>query len=90
MTSRDFCYWLQGYFEIALADGQHTVFLTPAQINTLKSHLAMVFRHEIDPSMGDQEHQTELNEIHEGGSVTPQTPFSQAHQSPGVDELYRC
>lgn len=63
MQSRDFCYWLQGYFEIAVTDGQ-PVNLTPGQVKTIQNHLAMVFKHEIDPSMGGQDHQTTLNDLH--------------------------
>jgi len=61
MTSRDFAYWLQGFFEIT----------NPSTINTdqtdmIKRHLNMVFKHEIDPSMGDAKHNKELTDIHEG------------------------
>jgi hypothetical protein len=64
MTSRDFVYWLQGYFEITGADAT----LGPAQIDRIKKHLALVFVHEIDPSFGDAEAQKKLNEVHGGGS----------------------
>jgi hypothetical protein len=60
MQSRDFCYWLQGYFEIHGGD----VVLTPAQVDMIKKHLNMVFVHEIDPAMGDKPHQDKLNSIH--------------------------
>lgn len=59
MTSRDFCYWLQGYIELA-KDQQ----LTPGQFRMIQSHLSMVFKHEIDPSMGNETHQEELNQLH--------------------------
>ena len=52
MTSRDFCCWLQGYFELSDAHDQnarnHT--LSAGQIAMIKNHLEMVFKHEIDPS----------------------------------------
>lgn len=59
MTSRDFAYWLQGFFEVS----------EPKEINEketlmIKKHLALVFKHEIDPSMGNEKHQEELNIIH--------------------------
>jgi len=61
MTSRDFCYWLQGYLEIsginANAGG-----LKPDQLVCIQKHLNLVFKHEIDPSFGDD--QEELNKIH--------------------------
>lgn len=61
MTSRDFAFWLQGYFEISGAQA-----LTEPQVLTVKAHLALVFKHEIDPSMGDKAHQQALNELHQG------------------------
>ena len=61
MTARDFAYWLQGYFEI---HGK-AVSLSPDQIGLIKRHLALVFRHEIDPSFGDEAQQTALNSIHD-------------------------
>ena len=62
MTSRDFAFWLQGFFEI-----QKPVTIDAAQVAMIKAHLAMVFIHEIDPSMGDKKHQEELNDFHHGG-----------------------
>lgn len=46
MTSRDFCFWLQGYLEIAPAGP-----LTQEQVEMVRKHLSLVFVHEIDPSM---------------------------------------
>lgn len=65
MTSRDFCYWLQGYFELneELQDGRG---MGAAQTETVKQHLALVFKHEIDPSMPDPT--GELQAIHDGKS----------------------
>jgi hypothetical protein len=40
----DFCYWLQGYFEISGSDE-----ITPVQVHIIKKHLSLVFKHEIDP-----------------------------------------
>lgn len=56
MTSRDFCYWLQGYFEIAGHNG-----VTETQSAVIQKHLALVFKHEIDPSFPDSK---ELDKIH--------------------------
>lgn len=71
MTSRDFCYWLQGFFEI-----QHSGPVAPEpapryqlsdhQVDLIRKHLAMVFIHEIDPSMGPKPHQDKLSESHAG------------------------
>lgn len=67
MTSRDFCYWLQGHFE--LTNSQE---LTVQQTTTIKRHLALVFKHEIDPSYGGN--QPELQKIHDGGPIPPTPP----------------
>lgn len=66
MTSRDFAYWLQGFFEIT-----GTNKIDEGQAEMIKRHLNLVFKHEIDPSMGDKEHQQKLNQIHNIGN--PQT-----------------
>lgn len=47
MTSRDFCFWLQGYLE--LTDSKK---LSVSQTEIIQRHLSMVFVHEIDPSAG--------------------------------------
>lgn len=59
MTSRDFAFWLQGLFEL---DNPTTI--NEKQTELIKKHLSLVFKHEIDPSMGNQAHQDALNEIH--------------------------
>ena len=87
MTSRDFAFWLQGFFEIS-----GTSRIDEGQTDIIKRHLSLVFKHEIDPSMGDEKHQTELNEIHsippiDFSIVSPTSP--QFHQFNG-DELMRC
>ena len=45
MTSREFCYWLQGMYEL---NGLPT--LDERRTRMIKNHLDMVFIHEIDPS----------------------------------------
>ena len=61
MTSRDFCYWLQGHLEISGAKA-----LDEPQTEMVKRHLALVFRHEIDPSNGADE---EYHAVHSGREV---------------------
>ena len=73
MKSRDFAFWLQGFFEVG-----NTQEITKEQTQIIKKHLNLVFKHEIDPSMGNSEHQTELNNIHK------QKPIF------ADDELLRC
>ena len=60
MTSRDFCYWLQGIFEVANPET-----LDKEAVDKIKAHLNMVFIHEIDPSMGDKKHQNQLQAAHD-------------------------
>lgn len=64
MKSRDFVYWLQGYFEIMNDPPGVVGALSGKQVEIIKRHLAMVFKHEIDPSAGSTAHQVELNELH--------------------------
>lgn len=61
MTSRDFCYWLQGYFEVS-----GITHVGEKEIAIIKNHLNMVFKHEIDPSHGDAAHQKMLSDAHKG------------------------
>jgi len=61
MTSRDFAFWLQGKLE-----GRKITDLTQTELEMIPAHLNLVFKHEIDPGMGDEAHQEVLNEIHHG------------------------
>lgn len=86
MTSRDFCYWLQGYFELGVnSGGGLNINLNAAQVDVIRKHLTLVFVHEIDPSAGPPVHQAELNKVHSGTS---------APKIGGVDPIsgmtYRC
>lgn len=66
MTAREFCYWLQGYFEIA-AETDDDPWLSPSQAGCVQRHLALVFKHEIDPSYdGDQ---AVLQAVHDGAKA---------------------
>ena len=59
MTSRDFCYWLQGFFELT---GPSQTGLSVSQVDCITKHLNMVFIHEIDPSMPNPK----LDDAHTG------------------------
>ena len=86
MTSRDFVYWLQGFFELGEVDT-----LNSKQVKTIKNHLNMVFVHEIDPSMGDQKMQDILNEIHKEDNSSNENSFPPHNVSPNPDSVvYRC
>jgi len=66
MKAHEFCYWLQGFFEIYDAACEGAPALNCEQAALVQKHLALVFKHEIDAKYGDNKHQAELNEIHEG------------------------
>ena len=80
MRSESFVYWLQGYFEIA----QPTE-IGPDETEMIKRHLNLVFKHEIDPAMGDDKHQQVLNEIHSGVGPSNNFPFNNPDK-----EVLRC
>ena len=68
MTSRDFAYWLQGFFELSrLAPESGEAAFGPKQVACIEAHLAMVFAHEIDPAVGDAKKQEVLKALHEHG-----------------------
>lgn len=46
MTPRDFCYWLQGYFEIG--GQEHDVELSADRLAIINKHLQLVFESEFD------------------------------------------
>ncbi len=79
MTSRDFCYWLQGHFEL------NGCTMSNEQAEIVQRHLNMVFLHEIDPSMGDKPHQDALQGAHDGKPPKPPKPPFQ-----GNNTLIKC
>lgn len=80
MKSRDFCYWLQGMFELSDIKSLDTF-----QTDKIKKHLGMVFKHEIDPEAGDSKLQEALNALHHTKPV--ETP---AYSTANSDVLIRC
>lgn len=58
MKATEFCYWLQGLFEVG-----EPVELNAKQTDLIKRHLNMVFIHDIDQSY-PAEQQTALNAAH--------------------------
>lgn len=90
MTSRDFAYWLQGLFELS-----DVTALNKKQTDLIRNHLALVFVHEIDPSMGDKAHQDVLTKIHHGKLPENPPPFyptpspylASPFQTTGIDSV---
>lgn len=74
MTSRDFCYWLQGAFEVLDPKG-----LDERQLQIIKNHLNLVFKHEID----GPDPTGELQATHDG-KTKPRPPQDYSK------ELVRC
>jgi hypothetical protein len=60
VKSVEFCYWLQGLFEVGEPET-----LNAKQVDLIKRHLNMVFVHEIDATY-PKEHQDALNAAHAG------------------------
>ncbi len=71
MNTIDFCYWLQGYFEVSGDERP-----TKEQVDTIKNHLNLVFRHEIDP-------------LRESQTTTDVDTLNATH-SPSNDIKLRC
>ena len=84
MTSRDFCYWLQGWFELNKTI-DHREGATKETLYMIQNHLALVFKYEIDPSIPDPT--GELQVIHDG----PPKPVLAPNTIEGPQGiLYRC
>lgn len=63
MNSVDFCFWLQGYFELV-----DPSFIDRETTDKIKDHLNLVFVHEIDP-MREEESKVskeKLDKTHSG------------------------
>lgn len=86
MNATEFCYWLQGYFEIAASGEQKEIALTPAQVAIVRNHLALAFKHDIDPKAGPPKYQQELQAVHDGNPLSP----SWNRPSGPNGELMRC
>lgn len=84
MRARDFAFWLQGFFEVA---NPNTI--GSKETEMIKKHLALVFKHEIDPEMGDEQHQSELNSIHNSITLTP-SKLKPIHGQPNDGGVMRC
>ena len=68
MKPQEFCYWLQGYFELSNESN-----LNRNQIEIIKNHLDLVFYHSID----EPDPTGKLQEIHDGETNDLITPQSQ-------------
>lgn len=51
MNTQDFCYWLQGYFELVMTPTKEG--LSPQQVEVIKEHLRLVFKKETVKTVPD-------------------------------------
>lgn len=65
-TAEQFVFWLQGVLEMNSGAA-----LSADSCAIVIEKLNSVFKHEIDPTMGDAEHQAMLNRIHRGEPDRP-------------------
>lgn len=81
MTPQEFCYWLQGYFELSM-EGSKSI--NEYQVNQIRNHLNMVFVHSIDPQAGDKA--DFLDALHSAGvaATTPVKPKLDLGHGPGM------
>jgi hypothetical protein len=70
MKATEFCYWMQGFFEL---NETKIGPLTEKQVEVIKNHLNMVFIHDIDPSYPNK---NELNKAHEGKPKISTKPYT--------------
>lgn len=86
MKPENFCYWLQGFFEVAQPTS-----LTEEQIKMIQNHLNLVFEHAIDPQatahvadpVEAKKIQQKLNNIHDGKGL------AKVEVNP-LEVTYRC
>jgi hypothetical protein len=84
MTSREFAYWLQGFFEVCNPET-----ISKEQTLQIKNHLNLVFYHEIDPSYtDDKSKQQDMNLLH--GKPSSSTSVFSNNNGNIKDELVRC
>lgn len=90
MKAVEFCYWLQGYFEIR-NEGANAG-LSFLQTEQIKRHLALVFKHEIDPSYSaDPKVQADMQATHDGEPPKKKPPRPRPTGGGlGSDVVYRC
>lgn len=83
MKSTEFCYWLQGFFELS-----NDVTMTPDQVRMVRNHLNLVFKHEIDPSYGMDPAEAQV--VHDGKPEKPERPRPQFGGVGPGGTLLRC
>lgn len=87
MGSKEFVFWLQGFFELSEPNKP----LTMEQVQIIKNHLKLVFLYEIDPSYSeDKTVQAIFQNIHdgkkplEGIKINNDNPIKPSHSGENV------
>lgn len=83
MKPDNFCYWLQGYFELASQQSSGQVMLSPQQIEVIRNHLNLVFEHSID--MEATKHIKDPEE-----AAKKKEKYNKMHHGLLHDGVYRC
>ncbi len=86
MKASEFCYWLQGYFEISGVDIDTMLpkEMNCLQVQVVQKHLSMVFKHELDKTHGTLEEQATLQAMHDKPKVESRSSLPPFH------EIWRC
>ena len=63
MNMQDFCYWLQGFFEINDSNQ-----LTPKQVDVIREHLNLVFKHVVGAPVAHVKPATPVSPPFTGGA----------------------
>lgn len=72
MQSRDFAFWLQGFFEITDASSNRAAEgLTEGQVAMIKRHLQLVFQH--DTGIAAKPHPVTVNDYKRQFDLRPQS-----------------
>ena len=87
MKSRDFCYWLQGWFELNKTV-DHREGASKETLELIEKHLSMVFLHEIDPSFPEGQKQ-KLDAAHSKLQSADWQALGPGHAFQG-EPLMRC
>lgn len=87
MNTQEFCYWLQGFFELC----PDCSTLNEKQVQAIRNHLNLVFVHDIDPRASEgkelpEQYEELLQDLHDGKLQRPPSKPNQGPQGP----VYRC
>jgi hypothetical protein len=87
MRSVDFCYFLQGFFELSEPNKP----LTMEQVQIIKNHLKLVFLYEIDPSYSeDKTVQAIFKNIHDGKNPLEGIKIDNTPPKPSHGNIVKC